>query len=396
MALSTTTTATHHLLKYSKCNPSGSEGWQHFVNPTLSLILDITKQASGEPESVRLRIVWVMSHAAGEGVCKEVVFVSATAARRHGDVMFFVGGPRFALVLVPSTPTVPPAPRSPPQSSLQRRRSRHPISTSSGGPTRSCTRLCSWSLTRLTSPLNCRFLFCPSHGKTYGRFQITFQSTNAASQFIDSIRNVCPCKVNTPPAPGRAATMIPPAMTLDVPSRGVVSSNMPPTPRPTSSHMPTVPSLRPATNTSSPFAVPSLPASSQPSAFNLDMSSRPSTSSSLHIPNNFLDQVPTPQTDSQIPVSALPVGPCPVFPPVPNEGLHPSPPISSLSGSSSLMAPPPPPNTIEVPASETFLEALRESAGLHEMPREDLERLVGTVIREPGFVKLVGSFFEFS
>jgi hypothetical protein len=77
MALSTTATATHVLLKYSKSSPStagGAEEWQHYVNPTLTLTLDVKKSFAGELESVRLRIVWTMN-GGNEQTATEVVFV---------------------------------------------------------------------------------------------------------------------------------------------------------------------------------------------------------------------------------------------------------------------------------------------------------------------------------
>jgi hypothetical protein len=77
MALSTTATVTHVLLKYSKSSPStagGAEEWQHYVNPTLTLTLDVKKSFLGELESVRLKIVWTMN-SGNESTATEVVFV---------------------------------------------------------------------------------------------------------------------------------------------------------------------------------------------------------------------------------------------------------------------------------------------------------------------------------
>ncbi|EPQ57190.1 hypothetical protein GLOTRDRAFT_127560 [Gloeophyllum trabeum ATCC 11539] len=85
MAHSTTATASHTLLKYSRSypsqrpstGPSGIEAeWQHFANPVIRLVLDTRKSARGELESVRLRILWSMdtgldSMDAGQG---EVTF----------------------------------------------------------------------------------------------------------------------------------------------------------------------------------------------------------------------------------------------------------------------------------------------------------------------------------
>ncbi|KAF4572651.1 hypothetical protein EYR36_007161 [Pleurotus pulmonarius] len=83
MAHSTTTTASHILTKYSKCyvpahsptqssQTDGAGEWQHFVNPVLELVLDIKKsRLNNELESVRLRILWNMDTS---GVKNEVLF----------------------------------------------------------------------------------------------------------------------------------------------------------------------------------------------------------------------------------------------------------------------------------------------------------------------------------
>jgi hypothetical protein len=85
MALSTTATATHVLLKYSKSNPStaagGPDEWQHYVNPVLTLILDVKKSHAGELESVRLRIIWTMRHG-GDSPSTNVVFVRVNPFER--------------------------------------------------------------------------------------------------------------------------------------------------------------------------------------------------------------------------------------------------------------------------------------------------------------------------
>ena len=76
MLHSTTSTGSFDIVKYSRSYPpssiAGSESqasqrtptpqldWQHFFNPLMRLVLDITKSERGELESVRLRILWYM------------------------------------------------------------------------------------------------------------------------------------------------------------------------------------------------------------------------------------------------------------------------------------------------------------------------------------------------
>lgn len=64
------------------------------------------------------------------------------------------------------------------------------------------------------------------------------------------------------------------------------------------------------------------------------------------------------------------------------------------------MPPPPPPaqvtdTTASASASlsaETLSAALREATGLYDLPHAALERLVGDIVREDGFVRLVSLF----
>ncbi|KAI0958898.1 hypothetical protein AcV7_004585 [Taiwanofungus camphoratus] len=65
MSLSTTTTTTYNLLKYSRSYPQvaansgqSDQDWQHFVNPGLRLALDVKKSSAGELECFRMRILW--------------------------------------------------------------------------------------------------------------------------------------------------------------------------------------------------------------------------------------------------------------------------------------------------------------------------------------------------
>lgn len=86
MSMSTTSTATYILVKYSRAYPNAhSNGtqeqdveWQHFTNPTIRLILDIKKSGNGELESYRVRILWSLN-AGQDGMDvdqRDVIFVS--------------------------------------------------------------------------------------------------------------------------------------------------------------------------------------------------------------------------------------------------------------------------------------------------------------------------------
>lgn len=70
MSVSTTSTLTYLLSKYSRAQLSQDSGvreleaeWQHFTNPTIRLVLDIKKSGKGELESYRVRIIWSLNAA---------------------------------------------------------------------------------------------------------------------------------------------------------------------------------------------------------------------------------------------------------------------------------------------------------------------------------------------
>lgn len=65
MAHTTTATTTYSLLKYSRSYPTGSvndANWQHFINPVLRLVLDVTKTENLELQSVRLKVSWTIQN----------------------------------------------------------------------------------------------------------------------------------------------------------------------------------------------------------------------------------------------------------------------------------------------------------------------------------------------
>ena len=68
MSMSTTSTTTYILSKYSRAQPPQSPGnrnldveWQHFTNPTILLVLDMKRSNKGELESYRVRVLWSLN-----------------------------------------------------------------------------------------------------------------------------------------------------------------------------------------------------------------------------------------------------------------------------------------------------------------------------------------------
>jgi len=90
MPHSTTGTTSYVLVKYSRAYPtkrttqntqSGSElasEWQHFTNPTIRLMLDVTRSSKENIESVRLRVLWQINNETdiGNNNQPDVVFAS--------------------------------------------------------------------------------------------------------------------------------------------------------------------------------------------------------------------------------------------------------------------------------------------------------------------------------
>ena len=90
MSLSTTTTASFILTKYSRSYSSPSSQnqpaaenseWQHFTNPVMKLHLDAKKSPSGELMSLRMRILWNIEMQGGDidADQREVVFVGTSS-----------------------------------------------------------------------------------------------------------------------------------------------------------------------------------------------------------------------------------------------------------------------------------------------------------------------------
>ncbi|EIW63622.1 uncharacterized protein TRAVEDRAFT_43905 [Trametes versicolor FP-101664 SS1] len=168
MSLSTSTTTTYDLTKYSRAynqTPSSTQSdqgelqWQHFVNPIIRLTMETRKSLDGHLESYRLKIVWTFS--AG--------LDAMDVDQRE------VGFEDLDLVAYSSLPSLQ-TPQGMPLKAVYQEgvvgiRYQHPRIAPPG-----------------TTP-------------QYRRFQVVFDSPLAATAFIESIRFICPCKANAPPPP---------------------------------------------------------------------------------------------------------------------------------------------------------------------------------------------------
>ncbi|KAI0093273.1 hypothetical protein BDY19DRAFT_923038, partial [Irpex rosettiformis] len=200
MSLSTTSTAAYTLTKYSRAYPSQTSRleadveWQHFTNPVMQLVLDIKKKASGEPESYRVRVLWFLN----QGIAADAMEID-----RHEVVFEDVDLLSFS----PSTS----------QNSQIHSFSAHGI------PLKAVYRDVVVGF-RYMHPRVISNDSTPS----YRRFQINFQKTSDATNFIDAIRHVCPCKANGPP--GLSARSMTMATTSNNGSSSITNSQLPDAP----------------------------------------------------------------------------------------------------------------------------------------------------------------------
>ena len=183
------------LNKYSRAYPTqrnipqaaNTFEWQHHTRPLLQLALITAQTPSGHPQAIRLVIVWSPSSAPVEGQRqRDEVFVIISPFQLFSYwLKLFIAG-RFRSNLFS---------RSCKSTKISK------CSTESG---------ISWTYGRIQifATDECGYSF---HGKSlsciyalssrwflaqqeYRRFQINFQSAEAASQLINAIASVCPCK----------------------------------------------------------------------------------------------------------------------------------------------------------------------------------------------------------
>ncbi|KAJ3933581.1 MAG: hypothetical protein NXY57DRAFT_891839 [Lentinula lateritia] len=365
MSHSTTTTATYTLVKYSRSYPNSAQDanseWQHYTKPTLKLILDVKKSlTTGELESVFLRIVWSMEN---------------SYAQDQSEVSF----ENFDLLSFSSFST------------------RQTDRQQGGLPLKAVYR---------DSVVGIRYYLGQSRrqadsAKTFRRFQITFSSANDASQFIDSISSVCPCKANSTAGPPNipqmmsAPSLVPPVLHHPIAKPPILNNSAYAQTVPISaafplSHMhnnniplnqtdvffPVTPSQRLSTYPTMHFPYPGAPYAS--------VSGMPMPSSQMLVdhPNQIPSSSPLlPPPSSQPPFQfggSQAHSQSAPFTPTPTQSEHP---YYSQSGSVNQ----------QVQTTDPFVFALREATSLYDMPRHSLEKLVGDVVREDGFVHLMES-----
>ncbi|KAK7047606.1 hypothetical protein VNI00_006374 [Paramarasmius palmivorus] len=344
---STTATATYTLQKYSRSYPgtsNTSNEWQHFMNPIIKLVLDIQKSPENKSESVRLRIIWTLE--TGLNTPNEVVFEDL-------DLLSFSN--------IPSR-RIDKQPESLPLKAVYR-----------------------------DTIVGVRYIH-PQDGSAnaaYRRFQVTFASSSAVTQFIQSIETVCPCKANNNPAPPqpqpqrmllntmtpsrRTTTMMPPPMTPS--QRMYASSDVPMSSSPFATH-PHQPShgqhntfVAPTSEAAqyNTFPVPAFPDTAQPQPQSQCPLSQ--VQGSFVVPS-LPENVSRERTPSQTTACA------PVLP-IPSSSL----PSSSLPESSS--------NSTSQCSTDPILASLRDATKLYDLPPSKLEAVVAQVIREEGFVQLM-------
>jgi len=98
MAYTTTATTTYPLLKYSRSYPIGggntttttAHDWQHFTNPSLRLVLDVTKTEKSEVRSVRIKVIWTIQNGGVivtmNGNSDEIVLASLSSPFPHSSI----------------------------------------------------------------------------------------------------------------------------------------------------------------------------------------------------------------------------------------------------------------------------------------------------------------------
>ncbi|KAH9978585.1 hypothetical protein BGW80DRAFT_1529938 [Lactifluus volemus] len=338
MLRSTLTTGSYTLKKYSRSYPPNvplqtpsqdptarQPEWQHYVNPVITLTLDVKKSMDGNFESVRLRINWNID-AGGDGMQREITMEDL-------DLLSF--------------------------SSLDAQ-----IHPGQGSPLKAV--YCGVAVgIRYQYPL-----FKPATSPTsYRRFQVNFSSSSDAAQFIDAIRPVCPCKENPDPphrrSPQTDFRRPPSKLHLQVPhsfekySQEEHSQRPPPPLQLSSSDLSLAPPPSSDLAAAPAYSTTTAPLEMHSSQFTVQSTrgGRRNSTSGFSLP-----------ASSQPASSAATLAP-------PTQG--------STVGT---QLPPPPAGD---KTREAFLESLREVPELYSLTRPELENLVSVVVREPGFTRLL-------
>ncbi|KAK7472646.1 hypothetical protein VKT23_000759 [Stygiomarasmius scandens] len=363
---STTATTTYVLQKYSRSYPSTKENnnseWQHFTNPTIRLVLDIKKSSDAKLESVRLRIIWSMN-ASNDDLSdrNEVVFEDI-------DLLSF--------------------------SSLSS------CNQAQGLPLKAVYR---------DSIVGIRYLISrDTSNASYRRFQIAFVTASEASQFIDSISSVCPCKNN--PAPVNTTQITQYSSTIPAATGHPSLAHYPTRNTPvhqSESFRPLAKNIRPAPTfvSASPpsHAERSIPSLAPPQVVN------PTPYSQPNLPGSFWS-ASGPALHPEFPSSQNPTGALTRAQPPTLSGVaygrqaitqdalvnvqfaKPTGPATGPSAVSSQIGPSLSNTSLVDKATQTsdpLFSALRDATSLYNLSHESLEKLVGDVVREDGFIGLM-------
>ncbi|KAF7337949.1 hypothetical protein MVEN_02018300 [Mycena venus] len=209
------------------------------------------------------------------------------------------------------------------------------------------------------------------HRQVYRRFQVSFTTSALALQLVNAIQDVCPCKINEPNVKDRKKTAAVPVVASRVPVE-----------RQDTVMVPNVLASRHVGPMDATLffsrcakALPFFPLRQDPPpyqpSYDHPMPNAPQAASTHPGLAQHLSK-PPPSSLSSLPDS--------------------SPPSSTAD---STMMPPPPPPPLQVSMNDVGADglaltaALREATGLYDLSYAALERLVGDVVREDGFVRLL-------
>ncbi|KAF9529235.1 hypothetical protein CPB83DRAFT_852910 [Crepidotus variabilis] len=383
MPHSTTGTTSYVLQKYSRAYPrkrsvskSQTETqdpadviseWQHFTNPTIRLVLEVKSTPSGGTESVRLRIIWQMgSEQDSSSNQQDFTFEDL-------DLLSFAD----MASNIPKTQVL------------------------EGLPLKAVYR---------DAVVGIRYLHNRELGEAlaYRRVQISFQSSAEASEFIENIKPVCPCKMNPnpvqgtqrPPLANSRIQTIKPAPLVAKPTLPVITQN-PPGPRFQQQALPV----------HAPFPMrpnqQGLPHISSDISYELESSPMRSGQENRAI---TLSHSGGPASSSRMQSHFMPPPPPPPFHEAPSHCTRLDPasslPASSFSGSSedltqlrdngapSAAHATEPSDRVRTDNVRAFLSEVKEATSIYDLPTPALERLIGEILCEDGFLKMVEQVAE--
>ncbi|KAJ6502077.1 hypothetical protein C8R45DRAFT_975284 [Mycena sanguinolenta] len=353
----TTETTTYVLEKYSRAytpkQPSGSSEWQHFTNPVLRLILDskLSPEKTAD-SSLRMRVVWTMDN--NQEVVLEDLDLLAFSSLKDGS------------------------------------------SKSDSIPLKVVYRDTTFGLRYLHVPESSE-----SH-KVYRRFQVSFTTASLALQLVNAIRDVCPCKTNDPAnVKDRTKTTVASRVPVQRQDTVVAPIHVPVSHNTSSSINSQIQLQRLPTLKVPDTSVAHIPRSINQTDTRVATMSLPPSAQFDPRPHSPVAPRPSPyQTIHDHPMPNSPQVTAPMLTGPGQPGFLKPPPssLSALPDSSppsstadSTMMPPPPFQAQDGTGADTLAmtAALHDATGIYDLSHAALERLVGDVVREDGFVRLL-------